>query len=81
MSRGKDISVAEAKKNFAAAMDALTIKNIVSDSPFKSVFAACSAGVAVGASAKKIAALAFPVAQVMSLWRDILRYKHKQQIL
>ena len=53
-------TVAEAKRNFAAAMDKLSVADAVREHPLESVGAAVAAGALVGLSGQRISRIIFP---------------------
>ena len=57
-------TVAEAKRNFAAAMDKLSVADAVREHPFESVGAAVAAGALVGLSGRHISRIIFPILEM-----------------
>lgn len=57
-------TVAEAKRNFAAAMDKLSVADAVREHPFESVGAAVAAGALVGLSWRRISRIIFPILEM-----------------
>lgn len=57
-------TVAEAKRNFAAAMDKLSVADAVREHPLESVGAAVAAGALVGLSGRCISRIIFPILEM-----------------
>lgn len=57
-------TVAEAKRNFAAAMDKLSVADAVREHPLESVGAAFAAGALVGLSGRRISRIIFPILEM-----------------
>lgn len=57
-------TVAEAKRNFAAAMDKLSVADAVREHPLESVGAAVAAGALVGLSRRRISRIIFPILEM-----------------
>ena len=57
-------TVAEAKRNFAAAMDKLSVADAVREHPLESVGAAVAAGALVVLSGRRISRIIFPILEM-----------------
>lgn len=66
--RTKPANLAEAKKNFAAAMDKMSPANIIRSYPIESAAAAAAAGALTAFSGRRLLALIFPITELFSLY-------------
>lgn len=65
--RTKPANLAEAKKNFAAAMDKMSPANIIRSYPIESA-AAAAAGALTAFSGRRLLTLIFPITELFSLY-------------
>lgn len=68
MTRVKLANIAEAKKNFAAAMDEMSPAKIIKSRPLESAAAAAAAGALTAFSGRRLLTLIFPITELISLY-------------
>ncbi len=66
--RVKPADIAEAKKNFAAAMDEMSPAKIIKSYPLESTATAVGAGVLTALSGRRLLTLIFPITELLSLY-------------
>lgn len=66
--RVKPANIAEAKKNFAAAMDEMSPAKIIKSHPLESAAAAAGAGVLTALSGRRLLTLILPITELLSLY-------------
>ena len=57
-------TVAEAKRNFAAAMDKLSVRDAVREHPLESAGIAAAAGILAGLSGRRLSRVIFPLLEM-----------------
>ncbi len=59
------LSISEAKRNFADAMDRISLSELVRDHPFGCFCLSAAAGAFVGLSGKRVSRLVFPILELI----------------